>query len=88
MIIQWEEINEVGERITRNHPYVSVANAHTYAKSNHRKCNGKGLEEWDNGWRYEAETDDNGNQQIKRYQINPRISLCDCAIRTIEKAGL
>lgn len=87
MILQWEERNDVGEVTVRTNPELPPENAHTYAKHNHRSCNGTGLEYWDMGWQYYVEEKD-GHPVLARKPLNPSIVACDCVVRHIGKYGL
>lgn len=88
MLIKWTETNEVGEEIVREHPTVTVKNADTYARKNHRVCHGRGYQLYDSGSRYETLYDEEGNATIQPVAINPRIIACDCTLRTLAKVGL
>lgn len=99
MQLRWEEISDTGEKIIRNSTGVTVENACTYAKSNCRKCHGRGIEHWDMGWEYytkEVSIPDpkniNKNPIISnimdRRPYKPSIYACDCVVRTIQKVGI
>lgn len=88
MMLRWIEIDETGNEIVRNNYPVTVENACTYARKNHRICHGRGVQHYDNGYQYVYEMDENLERPIMvRKQINPRIIACDCVIKHIERFG-
>lgn len=88
MHIQWNTTNELGEKVTHNHPTVNTENAYQYAKKNCHTCWGVGFNSYDNGWQVTTKVADNGNIYFDREPVNQRFILCDCAIRNIERNGL
>ncbi len=82
-----QETGEFGEIITKEHPQINVRNSYSYARKNCRHCNGRGYERYDSAY-YNKQT---FNEELGTYilddraVVNPRILLCDCALRNLQR---